>query len=139
MLNKVTLWSRPGYRCGCAGGHDLRYFQVGERVCVSRRARALAPCLFCSRSPYDVVDDLSFTAQSYFFLFGKLLTFLLKSRCSVGIHFHRKLMQSFFLDGLIYAVSVSGAGRIIFKAVERLQFLTRAELLFFRFTVFLAV
>ena len=46
MLNKVTLWSRPGYRCGCAGGHDLRYFQVGERVCVSRRARALAPCLF---------------------------------------------------------------------------------------------
>ena len=30
-----------------------------------------------------------------------------------------------------YAVSVSGAGRIIFEAVERLQFLTRAELFFF--------
>ena len=49
------------------------------------------------------------------------------------IHFHRKYKQLFFfiLRGqLAYAVTVSGSGRIIFKAVERLQFLIRAELLF---------
>ena len=41
-------------------------------------------------------------------------------------------MQSFFFGGgqLAYAVTVSGVGRF-FKAVERLQFLTRAELLFY--------
>ena len=45
----------------------------------------------------------------------------------------RNLSSCFFLEGvkLAYAVTVSGAGRIIFQAVERLQFLTRVELLFF--------
>ena len=50
------------------------------------------------------------------------------------IHFHRKLKQLFFLfwgGQFSYAVTVSGAGRIIFKAVEGLQFLTRAESIFF--------
>ena len=44
-------------------------------------------------------------------------------------------MQLFFFEGeLAYAVTVSGACRIIFKAVEGLQFMTRAEL-FFLYTV----
>ena len=45
----------------------------------------------------------------------------------------RNLCSCFFSrSGLLaYAVAVSGARRIIFQAVERLQFLTRAELLFF--------
>ena len=49
------------------------------------------------------------------------------------IHFHRKLMQSFFLvegRGLISSCSYSFWRRSnYFLAVERLQFLTRAELL----------
>ena len=40
------------------------------------------------------------------------------------------ICSCFFLE-VVYAVTVSGAGRSIFKAVERLQFLTRAELLYF--------
>ena len=42
-----------------------------------------------------------------------------------------------FLEGLIYAVAVAGACRIIFYAVERLQFLTREKLLFFDLQFFL--
>ena len=42
-------------------------------------------------------------------------------------------------SSLPYAVTVSGAGRIFFEAVERLQFLTRLELLFFKTCSFPAV
>ena len=66
-----------------------------------------------------------------------VLRLILSDWCSwysIGLHFHRKLKQFFFLEEEVlfaYAVTVSGAGRIIFKAVERLQFLTWVELLFF--------
>ena len=60
----------------------------------------------------------------------------------MDIHFHRKHKQCFFFKkknwrGFIsVSVTVSGARRIIVQAVERLQFLTRAEVIFFWYTVF---